>query len=135
MSMHGRTRAGAYKAEVDYQAIARARAAVKIPLIANGDITSYEKALHVKEVTGNPWIFYQIQNELTHVEKTKILEIVLEHYDAMVDFYGEKGISIFRKHLHTYSKGFREASEFRDKINRIEDEALMRETITAFFAQ
>lgn len=147
MSMHGRTRAGAYKAEVDYQAIARAREAVSIPLIANGDITSYEKALHVKEVTGckslmigrgavgNPWIFYQIKNELVHVEKTKILEIVLEHFDAMVDFYGEKGHSIFRKHLHTYSKGFREASEFRDKINRIEDDALMRETIATFFAQ
>ena len=67
MHQHGRTRAGAYKAEVDYQAIARARASVKIPLIANGDIVSYEKALHVKEVTGcnslmigrgavgNPW--------------------------------------------------------------------------------
>jgi tRNA-dihydrouridine synthase B len=84
---------------------------------------------------GNPWIFYQIKNELTYVEKTKILEIVLEHYDAMIDFYGEKGLAIFRKHLHTYSKGFREASEFRDKINRIEDEVLMREAIAIFFAQ
>ncbi len=147
MSMHGRTRSGAYKAEVDYQAIAEARAAVKIPVIANGDITSLEKALHVKEVTGckslmigrgavgNPWIFYQLKNGLHHVEKTKILEIVLEHYDAMVEFYGEKGVSIFRKHLHTYSKGFREASEFRDKINRIEDKVLMREAIAYFFAQ
>jgi len=146
MSMHGRTRAGAYKAEVDYQAIARANAAVKIPVIANGDITSYEKALHVKEITGcnslmigrgavgNPWIFYQIHNELNQVEKTKILEIVVEHFDAMVDFYGEKGASIFRKHLHTYSKGFREASEFRDRINRIEEPALMREAIVSFFS-
>ncbi|ACZ11573.1 tRNA dihydrouridine synthase [Sulfurospirillum deleyianum] len=147
MSMHGRTRSGAYKAEVDYQAIAEARAAVKIPVIANGDITSLEKALHVMSVTGcknlmigrgalgNPWIFYQLKNGLHHVEKTKILEIVLEHYDAMVEFYGEKGVSIFRKHLHTYSKGFREASEFRDKINRIEDKVLMREAIAHFFAQ
>ena len=145
MSMHGRTRAGAYKAEVDYHAIARAKASVNIPVIANGDITSYEKALHVEEVTGcnslmigrgavgNPWIFYQIKNKLHHVEKTKILEIVLEHYEAMLGFYEEKGVSIFRKHLHTYSKGFREASEFRDKINRMENPDEMREAIKAFF--
>ena len=67
------------------------------------------------------------------MEKTKILEIVLEHYEAMLDFYEEKGVSIFRKHLHTYSKGFREASEFRDKINRMENPDEMREAIKAFF--
>lgn len=146
MSMHGRTRAGAYKAEVDYEAIARAKASVTIPVIANGDITSYEKALHVKEVTGcnslmigrgavgNPWIFYQIKHGHKEIEKEKILEIVMEHFDAMVDFYGDKAMGIFRKHLHTYSKGFREASEFRNRINRIEDESQMREAICHFFA-
>lgn len=146
MSMHGRTRSGGYKAEVDYEAIARAKASVRIPVIANGDITSYEKSLHVRNVTGckslmigrgavgNPWIFYQIKNELVEVEKTKILEVILEHFDAMIAFYQEQGVSIFRKHLHTYSKGFREASEFRDRVNRIEDPVLMREAILHFFA-
>jgi len=57
----------------------------------------------------------------------------LRHYDLMIEFYGEKGVSIFRKHLHTYSKGFREAADFRDKINRIEDKALLREKISQFF--
>jgi len=145
MSIHGRTRAGAYKAEVDYEAIARARASVKIPVIANGDITSYEKALHVKKVTGcnslmigrgavgNPWIFYQIKNQLLHVEKSKILEIVLEHYNGMLEFYGQRGVSIFRKHLHTYSKGLQDASDFRNRINRVEDESIMRDEITNFF--
>jgi len=145
MSIHGRTRAGAYKAEVDYEAIARARQSVKIPVIANGDITSYEKALHVKEVTGcnslmigrgavgNPWIFYQIKNQLLHVEKSKILEIVLEHYNGMLEFYGQRGVSIFRKHLHTYSKGLQDASDFRNRINRVEDESIMRDEITHFF--
>lgn len=145
MSMHGRTRAGAYKAEVDYDAIARARQSVSIPLMANGDITSYEKALHVKELTGcnslmigrgavgNPWIFYQIRNQCLHVEKSKILEIVVEHYNGMLEFYGKRGISIFRKHLHTYSKGIAGASEFRNRINCIEDENEMREVIMGFF--
>ena len=145
MSIHGRTRAGAYKAEVDFEAISRARASVKIPVIANGDITSYEKALHVKEVTGcnslmigrgavgNPWIFYQIKNQLLHVEKSKILEIDLEHYNGMLEFYGQRGVSIFRKHLHTYSKGLQDASDFRNRINRVEDESIMRDEITTFF--
>ena len=145
MSMHGRTRAGRYKAEVDYEAIARAKAAVHIPVIANGDITSLQKAKEVKKLTGckslmigrgavgNPWIFYQLKNNLEFVGKDKIKEIVLEHYDNMVNFYGAKGSSIFRKHLHTYSKGFPEAAAFRDKINRIEDTILMRVAIEEFF--
>lgn len=146
MSIHGRTRAGAYKAEVDYEAIARAKQSVKIPVIANGDITSYEKALHVKEITGcnslmigrgavgNPWIFYQIKNQLLYVEKSKILEIVLEHYNGMLEFYGQRGVSIFRKHLHTYSKGLQGASDFRNRINLVTDETIMRDEITTFFS-
>lgn len=145
ISIHGRTRSGGYKAEVDYEAIARARASVCIPVIANGDITDYEKALHVKAVTGcnslmigrgavgNPWIFYQIKHALPFVDKTKILEIVSEHFDAMIEVYGRQGVSLFRKHLHTYSKGFREASEFRDRVNRIDDVDAMREAIDFFF--
>ncbi len=145
ISIHGRTRAGRYKAKVDYEAIACAREAVNIPVIANGDITSLEKANEVKKITGckslmigrgavgNPWIFYQLKNNLEKVSKEKICEIVLEHYDNMLDFYGIKGAFIFRKHLHTYSKGFPEAAAFRDKINRIEDTVKMREAIENFF--
>ena len=145
ISIHGRTRAGRYKAKVDYEAIACAREAVNIPVIANGDITSLEKANEVKKITGckslmigrgavgNPWIFYQLKNNLEKVSKEKICEIVLEHYDNMLDFYGAKGAFIFRKHLHTYSKGFPEAAAFRDKVNRIEDTVRMREAIENFF--
>jgi len=145
ISMHGRTRAGRYKAKVDYEAIARAKEVVSIPIIANGDITSLQKANEVKKITncksimigrgaiGNPWIFYQIKNNLEFVDKEKIKEIVLEHYDNMIDFYGEKGALIFRKHAHTYSKGFPEAAAFRDKINRIDDTVVLRAVIEEFF--
>ena len=145
ISIHGRTRAGRYKAKVDYEAIACAKQAVNIPVIANGDITSMEKADEVKKITGcnslmigrgaigNPWIFYQLKNSLKEVSKEKIYEIVLEHYDNMLDFYGAKGAFIFRKHLHTYSKGFPEAAAFRDRVNRIEDTVEMREVINSFF--
>ena len=145
ISIHGRTRSGRYKEEVDYEAIAKARAAVNIPVIANGDITTLKKARQVKNITGckslmigrgavgNPWIFYQLKNNLEVVSKDKIKEIVLEHYDNMLSFYGEKGATIFRKHLHTYSKGFPEAAAFRDKVNRIEDRDKMRKAIEEFF--
>ncbi len=147
VTFHGRTRAGKYKAKVDYDAIKIAKESVKIPLIANGDITTLEIANYVKEYTscdgimigrgaiGNPWLFYQIKNSLTTVDKLMIKEIVLEHYDAMINFYGDKGVTIFRKHLHTYSKSLPNASVFRDKINRIENQMLMRDEIEAFFSQ
>ena len=145
ITIHGRTRAGRYKAKVDYEAIACAKEAVNIPVIANGDITTLSVANKVKEITGckslmigrgavgNPWIFYQLKNNLDIVSKEKIREIVLEHYDNMLSFYGEKGAFIFRKHLHIYSKGFPEAATFRDKVNRIEDTQEMREYIANFY--
>ena len=145
LSIHGRTRSGKYKAEVDYEAIARAREAVNIPIIANGDITGVQKAHQVRDITGckslmigrgavgNPWIFYQLKNNLETVSKDKIKEIVLEHFDNMISFYGKKGATIFRKHLHTYSKGFPQATDFRDRVNRIEDVNKMRMVIEEFF--
>ncbi len=146
VTFHGRTRAGKYKSKVDYDQIRLAKESVKIPVIANGDITSYEIAQYVREYTqcdgimigrgavGNPWIFYQLKHSIKEVSKEKIQEIVLRHYDLMVDFYGDKGVSIFRKHLHTYSKGFPEASVFRDSVNRVDDKIVMREKIESFFA-
>ena len=146
MAVHGRTRSGGYKAQVDYEAIAKAKDAVSIPVIANGDITSFEVAKRVKEITGcnslmigrgaigNPWIFYQIKNNLEIVKKEKIKEIVLEHFDNMVSFYGTRGVIMFRKHLHTYSKGLPNASSFRDKINKIDDIDRARKSIEEFFS-
>ena len=145
ISIHGRTRSGKYRAKVDYEAIARAKKSVNIPIIANGDITTLQKANQAREITGckslmigrgavgNPWIFYQLKNNLEAVSKDKIKEIVLEHYDSMIEFYGKKGAAIFRKHLHTYSKGFPEATAFRDRVNRVEDVDKMRVMIEEFF--
>ena len=146
LTLHGRTRAGKYKAPVDYDAIRRAKEAVAIPIIANGDITSVERVREVRKATGcdgvmigrgavgNPWIFYQIKAGRSYVDKSKILEIVLEHFDAMIEFYGEKGATIFRKHVHTYSKNFPNASQARDNVNRVDDVALIREMIVDFFS-
>ena len=146
ITFHGRTRAGKYKAPIDYTPIKEAKEAVNIPVIANGDITTLKIVNHVREYTncdgimigrgavGNPWIFYQVKNNLESVSKDKIREIVLRHYDLMVEFYGQKGVGIFRKHIHNYSKGIKNASEFRDSVNRETDIAEVRKMIGGFFS-
>lgn len=146
IAVHGRTRAMKFGGEVDYEAIGEIKAAVKIPVIANGDITSFEKAKYVSELTkcdgimigraaiGNPWIFYQIKRGSAEVPSGLKREVVLEHFDEMVRFHGERGVIMFRKHLHTYSKGIDGAASFRVLVNKIADPRLMREHIGEFFA-
>lgn len=145
IAVHGRTKKGAYKEAVDYDAIKAIKEAISIPVIANGDINSYQKAEDVIKFTGadgvmigrgavgSPWIFWQLHNKSEDVPLEIKREIILEHYDAMIEFYGEHGIRMFRKHLHGYSKGFEGASEFRQIINRLDDESELREIISKFF--
>lgn len=145
VSVHGRTRAGKYKAPVDYDAIKAMKEAVSIPVIANGDIKDYDKAKEVLEYTkangvmigrgsiGKPWIFYQLKNAVDDISSEKKKEIILEHFDAVLQFHGEHGAIMFRKLLHSYSKGYTGANEFRDIINRVTDTKVMRDMIENFF--
>ena len=148
IAVHGRTRAGRYKAAVDYDAIRDIKEAVSIPVIANGDIDSPEKAKWVLDYTGadgimigraavgKPWIFKQIKEGIDEVTPELITEVVLEHYDQMISYYDHYGAIMFRKNLHSYSKaGYQGASVFRNEINRMTDVAEMRESIEAFFSQ
>lgn len=148
IAVHGRTRAGRYKAAVDYDAIAEIKAAVSIPVIANGDIDSPKKARWVLEHTGangimigraavgKPWIFQQIKEGTDEVSGALIKAVVLEHFDQMVSYYDKYGAIMFRKNLHAYSKaGYQGASAFRDTVNRLEDPVQMREVIESFFSQ
>ncbi len=153
IAVHGRTRAGKYKAAVDYDAIKEIKEAVSIPVIANGDINSPEKAKWVLEYTGadgimvgrgaigRPWMFQLMKNYINGtgdatVTSALVQEVVLEHFDQMIAHYGEHGALIFRKHLHTYSKaGYQGASKFRDLVNRIEDVSEMRDVTKTFFSQ
>jgi len=145
IAVHGRTRAGKYKAPVDYDAIRDVKGAVSIPVIANGDIDSYEKAKWVLEYTGAdgvmigrgavgaPWIFHQLKTGQSEIGMDIRHEIILEHFDKIVEFYGARGVAIFRKHTHTYSKGYRGASALRDDVNRITDIQEYRDVIDNFF--
>jgi tRNA-dihydrouridine synthase B len=147
VSVHGRTRAGKYKAPVDYDAIKAMKEAVSIPVIANGDIKDYDKAREVLEYTkadgvmigrgaiGKPWIFHQLKQNIEDKDISQNLkkEIILEHFDATLNFHGEHGTVMFRKLLHSYSKGYTGANEFRDLINKISDQKVMRDMIESFF--
>ena len=153
IAVHGRTKAGKYKAVVDYDAIKEIKEAISIPVVANGDIDSPEKAKWVLEHTGadgvmvgrgavgKPWMFQLMKNYIngsgdSTVTSSLVQEVVLEHFDQMVNHYGDHGAIIFRKHLHTYSKaGYQGASKFRDLVNRIETPSEMRDVTKEFFAQ
>ncbi|PHS39402.1 MAG: tRNA dihydrouridine synthase DusB [Sulfurovum sp.] len=148
IAVHGRTRAGRYKAPVDYDAIAEIKRAVSIPVLANGDIDSPAKAKWVLEHTGadgimigraavgSPWIFKQIKEGMEEPTSALIKEVVLEHFDQMIAHYDKYGAIVFRKNLHSYSKaGYPGASAFRNLVNRIEDPLEMRRVIEEFFSQ
>lgn len=147
LAVHGRTRAGKFKAEVDYDAIAEIKQNISIPVIANGDIDSFEKAQWVREHTkadgvmigrgavGAPWIFHQLKTGSTVIDPMVRYEIIMEHYDRMVEFYGSRGVPMFRKHIHTYSKGYNGASALRNEVNRIDDILEFRSVIDAFFKE
>ena len=147
ISVHGRTKKGAYKEAVDYDAIAKIveiahKANIKV--IANGDIKDKVKAKWVLNHTkadgvmigrgaiGKPWIFYEIKQNQTISNQLK-KEIIIEHLTQMVNFYNEYGVVMFRKHLHTYSKGMPNSHQFREKINKITSFEETKNVIEEFF--
>ena len=138
LAVHGRTRADLYNGEAEYDTIKAVKEAVKIPVVANGDIDSPEKALHVLRYTkadalmigraaqGRPWIFREMDFYLktgTHLAPPTIAEvrnIAAEHLQNLYSFYGEeKGYRIARKHIAWYIRGGPGADEFRDGMNQI----------------
>lgn len=144
--VHGRTRSDGYKKDkIDYESIAQMKKILKVPVIANGEVTSVQKAKEVLNATGanglmigraalsSPWIFWQIKNNTDELPPVIKKELVLEHFDRMVDFYGERGVVMFRKNLHAYAKGHSEASEFRTRVNSMTSIIEMRESINDFF--
>ncbi len=145
IAVHGRTRAGKFSAPVDYDAIAEIKDAISIPVIANGDIDSYDKAKWVLEHTGcdglmigrgavgAPWIFHQLKTGEQYIANSIKHDIIMEHFDKMVEFHGPHGVAMFRKHTHTYSKGYSGASKLRNEVNHVSDITEYRSIIDDFF--
>jgi tRNA-dihydrouridine synthase B len=139
LAVHGRTRADRYEGEAEYDTIAAVKAAVHIPVLANGDITTPQQAKHVLDAThadavmvgrgaqGRPWIFREIAHYLATGEllaepsPLDVASILLGHLDHLHAFYGEQaGVRIARKHLGWYAKDRPQNAAFRDVVNRAE---------------
>lgn len=140
LAVHGRTRSCMYKGEAEYDTIKAIKQAVSIPVVANGDVTTPEKAKQVLEYTGadaimigrgaqgNPWLFREIEHYLangTLLAKPSVEEVtavVLNHVSRLHDFYGAfMGARIARKHVGWYLKAQAPAADFRQQFNQIDD--------------
>ncbi|MET4568724.1 tRNA dihydrouridine synthase DusB [Rhodanobacter soli] len=139
LAVHGRTRADKYEGEAEYATIAAVKAAVRIPVLANGDVCTPQQAKHVLAVTGadavmigrgaqgRPWIFREIAHYLAtgellpEPEPAEVAAILLGHLEHLHAFYGEPaGVRIARKHLGWYAKDRPENAAFRQVVNRAE---------------
>jgi len=154
LAVHGRTRADLYTGEAEYDTIAQIKQAVSIPVFANGDIDSPQKARHVLQATGadglligraaqgRPWIFREIEHYLKTGETLPALQlseverILLEHLAALHTFYGDVlGVRIARKHIGWYLATLPGAKEFRAHFNRLEDTEAQCANVREFFSQ
>ena len=139
LTVHGRTRACGFKGEAEHQTIKQVKDHVSIPVIANGDITTPEKAADVLYATGadgimlgraalgNPWIF----NEINHFLKTgarlpgpsteDIQQVMLQHLNGLYELYGEYiGVRVARKHVGWYCKHLENGDVLRSRVNKTE---------------
>ena len=154
LAVHGRTRACAYQGDAEYDTIAAIKTAVSIPVIANGDITTPEKAKQVLDYTGangimigraaqgRPWIFREIEHFLgtgEHLAEPSLEEIratLLDHVNNLYAFYGDyTGVRVARKHISWYSKGCRGGAGFRNTVNRVDTAKQQYDTVRQFFDQ
>jgi len=154
LAIHGRTRACGYRGDAEYDTIAEVKSRVRIPVIANGDIDSPQKARRVLDDTaadgvmigraaqGRPWIFREIAHYLATGEQlppptvAEIHSTLTEHLDALYAFYGEHaGVRIARKHIAWYARGLPGAAQFRHRVNRLPTAAEQLATIDGFFEE
>jgi len=154
LALHGRTREDMYNGAARYELIAEVKRSLRIPVVANGDITTPEKALAVLQQTGadavmigraaqgRPWIFREIDHFLTtgeHLPPPKVSEIhaiLMEHLQDHYAFHGEySGCRIARKHIAWYTNGLRGANAFRQHMYQLDSTAEQLAAVDTYFKQ
>jgi len=152
LAMHGRTRACMYTGDAEYDTIREVKRLVRIPVVANGDITTPEKAKFVLEYTGadavmigraaqgRPWIFREIAHYLATGEHllppqvAEIREVLVGHLHDLYGFYGvERGVRVARKHISWYTKGLKNSAIFRARMNTLEGTQAQLAAVAEFF--
>ena len=152
LALHGRTREDMYLNTARYSLIKDVKSMLSIPVIANGDIDSPEKAKYVLDYTGadavmigraaqgRPWIFREIAHylqtgeHLATPEIQEVKDVLLGHLSELYQFYGEySGCRIARKHIAWYTKGLRSSNEFRQSMYKVENTADQAKVVEAYF--
>ncbi len=152
VTVHGRTRDQLYNGEANWAAVRATKDAINIPVIVNGDILSPEDAIKAMKKSGadgvmvgrgaqgKPWILRQIMEYLRHgaigtePSVKEKLSLILSHYNAILEYYGErKGIPFARKHLSSYCTGFDGSAAFRSDLNKMKDPDDVRNALKDFF--
>jgi len=154
LAIHGRTRCQGYTGDAQYDLIGEVKQSLRIPVIANGDITTPEKAKLVLDRTGvdgimigraaqgRPWIFREIAHYLAtgeHLPPPQVAEIhrvLLGHLHELYAFYGEiTGVRVARKHISWYTKGLVGSAHFRHAMNQLQTVDEQIEAVNTFFGQ
>ena len=152
LTVNGRTREQGYGGVAEYETVAAVKAAVRVPVVANGDIRTPEQARDVLDVTradavmigraaqGRPWIFREVAHFLatgSHLPPPPVAEVrrvLLDHLQDHYALYGEyTGVRSARKHIGWYVKGLPGGAAFRDRMNAIEDAAAQCDAVAEFF--
>ena len=145
VAVHGRTRKQAYRGQARWDPIREVKVALQIPVIGNGDVRNVSDIAHIKHITGcdgvmigraavgNPWIFSRMDR--ADVPLTMVKETVFEHFEAMLDFYGERGVITFRKYLKAYMSHYDLSRKTLLVLLKSQDPDIVRKKLDEIFSK